>query len=62
MKKLLVILMLCLFAGCAVSHEKAISEAFNYCKRTCESASTNQVNIVCFEKDKEKPICMCVGR
>jgi hypothetical protein len=60
MKKLLVILTLCLFGGCAASYEKAINDAFNSCKEICAAASTKQLNVVCFEKDKKEPICMCV--
>jgi hypothetical protein len=59
MKRLLVLLAFCVFAGCGVSHSKALSEAFEYCQRMCDQS----YEVVCFEKSSpEKPICMCVGK
>jgi len=59
MKRLFAILILCLFAGCGISYKKAIEDAFNECKSVCAKADAQQINTVCFEKDKKGPICMC---
>lgn len=59
MKKILVILMLCLFGiiGCTTGYNKVIKNAKDYCIQTCKG---KLYNVVCFEYDKpDQPICMC---
>lgn len=62
MKTLFLLLAFCIFAGCATSHKKAVAEGFEYCKKICTSASAVQINTICFEKDREEPICMCAEK
>jgi outer membrane lipoprotein-sorting protein len=65
MKKLITVLMLCLFVGgCATSFQKSMEEAFIDCQNTCKNVEADQMNIICFQKEGKKyeSICICKGK